>query len=41
MLGIMRKAGMVEDGRRPRQCLFEGREVDLVHAALFAERTKV
>ena len=37
MLGIMRKVGMVEDGRRLRQRLFEGRETDIVHAALFAE----
>ncbi len=36
MLAIMRKAGMVEDGRRIRQQMWEGREVDLVHAALFA-----
>lgn len=35
MLGIMRKTGMVEDGRRVRHALFEGREVDVVHAALF------
>lgn len=37
MLGVMRRAGMVEDGRRIRHCLFEGREVDVVHAALFRE----
>lgn len=35
MLGIMRKAGMVDDGRRIRHVLFEGSEVDVVHAALF------
>lgn len=35
MLGIMRKTGMVEDGRRIRHALFEGGEVDIVHAALF------
>jgi len=37
MLGIMRRAGMVEDGRRQRHCLCEGRAVDVVHAALFRE----
>lgn len=37
MLKIMRRVGMVEDGRRTRQCLFEGREVDIVHMALFRE----
>lgn len=35
MLGIMRSTSMVEDGRRTRQCLFEGREVDIIHGALF------
>lgn len=35
MLGIMRKTGMVDDGRRVRHVLFEGLEVDMVHAALF------
>lgn len=37
MLGVMRRAGMVPDGSRVRQRLFEGREVDLVHTALFRE----
>jgi len=37
MLGIMRSTGMVEDGRRIRHVLFEGLEVDMVHAALFRE----
>lgn len=37
MLGIMRKAGMVEDGRRLRQYLFEGQEVDIVYAAIFRD----
>lgn len=37
MLGIMRKAGMVEDGRRLRHCLLDGAEMDLVHAALFRD----
>lgn len=35
MVSIMRRSGMVEDGRRTRQCLFDGREVDIVFAALF------
>lgn len=35
MMGIARRAGMVEEGRRVRQCLWEGREVDLVLFALF------
>jgi ribosomal-protein-alanine N-acetyltransferase len=35
MLAIMRHLGMVEDGRRVRQCLFEGAEVDVIHGALF------
>lgn len=34
MLAIMRKSGMVEEGRRPRQFRFEGREVDLVYMSL-------
>lgn len=35
MLALMRRAGMSSDGVRRRQELFEGREVDLVYAALF------
>lgn len=35
MLAIMRKAGMVEDGRRVRHYLVGDEEVDLVYAALF------
>lgn len=35
MLAVMRRAGMVEDGRRRQHCLFEGRAVDVIHAALF------
>ena len=37
MLGIMRRAGMVEDGRRRRQYLLDGCAVDVVHAALFRD----
>jgi RimJ/RimL family protein N-acetyltransferase len=37
MLAVMRKTGMVEDGRRIRQCLWNGQEVDILHAALFRE----
>lgn len=40
MLGIMRKTGMKEDGRRVRQHLWEGRPVDVIHAALFREDWK-
>ncbi|HEV2145971.1 MAG TPA: GNAT family N-acetyltransferase [Longimicrobiaceae bacterium] len=40
MLVVMQRAGMVPDGRRVRQSLFEGREVDVVHAALFADEWK-
>jgi RimJ/RimL family protein N-acetyltransferase len=39
MLGVMRRAGMVEDGRRRHHCLFEGRAVDVVYAALFRDST--
>ncbi|MCK5615217.1 GNAT family N-acetyltransferase, partial [Candidatus Pacearchaeota archaeon] len=31
MLRVMKKAGMTEDGRRIRQCLWEDQEVDIVH----------
>lgn len=37
MLKVMQRGGMVEDGRRVRHCLFEGKEVDMVHTALFRE----
>jgi len=36
MLGIMRRSGMQEDGRRIRQVVWNGTEVDMVHAAAFA-----
>jgi RimJ/RimL family protein N-acetyltransferase len=37
MLAIMTRAGMVDDGRRVRQVLIDGQEMDLMYAALFAE----
>jgi RimJ/RimL family protein N-acetyltransferase len=37
MLAIMERAGMVPDGRRVRQCLIDGRDVDVIYAALFSE----
>jgi RimJ/RimL family protein N-acetyltransferase len=37
MLEIMRKVGMVDDGRRIRQQVEGGAEVDVVHGALFRE----
>ena len=36
MLRVMEKCGMVEEGRRLRQHLFEGREVDIVYSGVFA-----
>ncbi len=36
MLRIMEKAGMVDDGIRRKQVVWEGRAVDMVHRALFA-----
>lgn len=37
MLKIMEKAGMREDGRRRGQCLLDGRPVDMVYTARFAD----
>lgn len=37
MLGVMRKIGMREEGRRERYYLLAGREVDMIHATIFAE----
>jgi RimJ/RimL family protein N-acetyltransferase len=37
MLEIMKRAGMQDDGRRLRHYLVEGREVDVVHMALFRQ----
>jgi hypothetical protein len=35
MIGIMKKAGMVEEGRKKNQFIQNGKEVDAVYAALF------
>lgn len=37
MLGIMDNLGMVDDGRRRRHGLYQGKAVDMVHKALFRE----
>lgn len=37
MLGIMRKAGMVDDGVRARHYEIDGQEVDVIYAALFRD----
>ena len=41
MLSVARKAKMIEDGRRIEHCLFEGKEVDVVHFALFRKCSNV
>lgn len=41
MVRIMWRSGMVEDGRRIQHYLLEGREVDVVHAAMFGEPHRV
>jgi RimJ/RimL family protein N-acetyltransferase len=41
MLGLMRRSGMVEDGRRMKQCLFEGKEVDVIYAAFSMSRKQM
>lgn len=38
MRKIMKKTNMVPDGRRKRHCLWEGKEVDGIHMALFREK---
>ena len=38
MMRIMEKAGMVADGRRIRQCMVDGSEVDIIHTALFGNK---
>jgi RimJ/RimL family protein N-acetyltransferase len=35
MVNLMKRVGMVDDGRRVRQQMWNGTEVDIVHAALF------
>jgi len=40
MLAIMKNIGMVEDGRRSRHYLFEGRETDTIHFALYQKKSK-
>jgi [ribosomal protein S5]-alanine N-acetyltransferase len=37
MLAVMSRAGMIDDGRRVRHQLWGGKEVDIVHRALFRE----
>jgi ribosomal-protein-alanine N-acetyltransferase len=37
MLGIMRNAGMIEEGRRPKSFIQGGNEIDLVLVARFAD----
>ncbi|NPU86156.1 MAG: GNAT family N-acetyltransferase [Syntrophaceae bacterium] len=37
MLRLMKKSGMVEDGRRIRHYLFDSCEVDVIHSALFRQ----
>ena len=37
MLGVMARAGMSEDGRRVRQQIWNGQEVDVVYRALFRD----
>ena len=38
MLRIMERSGMVADGRRLRHYLFEGKETDIIHMALFNDK---
>lgn len=37
MIGVMKSTGMIDDGRRVRQTIVDGVEVDIVHAALFSD----
>lgn len=39
MIKLMKKVGMVEDGRRKAQCLWEGKAVDVIHAALYRKES--
>lgn len=38
MLNLMKRAGMIQDGIRRNQCVFEDTEVDIVHMALFNKK---
>ena len=38
MLNLMKRAGMQDDGRRVKQYLWEGKEEDIMHKAIFKER---
>ncbi|MGD1151770.1 MAG: GNAT family N-acetyltransferase [Syntrophales bacterium] len=38
MIRIMEQTGMIADGRRIRQCMVDGSEVDLIHTALFGNK---
>jgi RimJ/RimL family protein N-acetyltransferase len=40
MLAIIRKAGMIEDGRRLRHCLIDGVETDMAYRAQFNDARK-
>lgn len=40
MLAVMRKSGLVEDGRRRRHYLVDGKEVDMIYAARFRDKSK-
>ena len=37
MRSIMRRAGMVPDGARLKQCIYEKTEIDMIYAALFKD----
>ena len=37
MLKIMEKSGMIEEGRKKKQYLVEGKEIDLIQSAIFKE----
>ena len=37
MLAVMKRVGMVDDGRRMAQVVWNGQPVDMVHAALFRD----
>jgi len=40
MLNLMKRVGMSDDGRRIKQCIWKGKEVDVIHSAIFKERLK-